>query len=201
ASLRFLADGGSNRLYDAFKHDKQLLEQGDLDSIRPDVREFYESKNVKITKIHEQDSTDFMKCVYLLQEKEQERNEIYDIVATPALGGRFDQTMSSIHVLYLLKDQIKRKVILVSDENMTVLLDKGTHHIHCRLDLEGPTCGVMPIGAPAVISSKGLKWDMNSLACHFGGVVSTCNVLNSDLVEIHTDSPVVWTVEIKQSVQ
>ncbi|CAO3696797.1 unnamed protein product [Rhizopus microsporus] len=51
---KFLANGGSNRLYDAFKHDKQLLEQyipneirGDLDSIRPDVREFYESKNVK----------------------------------------------------------------------------------------------------------------------------------------------------------
>lgn len=45
-------------------------------------------------------------------------------MATPALGGRFDQTMSSIHVLYTLKDQVQKKVILVSSENLTMLLDK-----------------------------------------------------------------------------
>jgi hypothetical protein len=27
ASLKFIADGGSNRLYDAFKHDEKILEQ------------------------------------------------------------------------------------------------------------------------------------------------------------------------------
>lgn len=46
-----------------------------MDSIRPDVWEYYESKNVKITKVDEQDSNDFMKCVYLLNEKEKENNE------------------------------------------------------------------------------------------------------------------------------
>ncbi|KAG1453082.1 hypothetical protein G6F46_009077 [Rhizopus delemar] len=208
ACIKLVADGGSNRLYDAFRHDKALLEKfipdeirGDLDSIRPEVWEYYESKNVKITKIDDQDSNDFMKCVNLLSEKEKENNETYDIVATPALGGRFDQTMSSIHVLYTLKDQVKKKVILVSSENLTMLLDKGKHHIHCQLDLEGPTCGVIPVSAPAVISSHGLKWDMNNLHCHFGGVISTSNVLDNELIEITTDSPVVWTVEIKSFVQ
>ncbi|CAO3697151.1 unnamed protein product [Rhizopus stolonifer] len=142
-----------------------------------------------------------MKCIKLLKEKEKENNELYDIVATSALGGRFDQTMSSIHVLYLLKDQVKRKAVLVSDESLTVLLDKGTHHIHCQLDLEGPTCGVMPIGAPAVISSRGLKWDMDNLSCYFGGIISTSNVLENETIEITTDSPVVWTVEIKRDTQ
>lgn len=80
----------------------------------------------------------------------------YDIVATPALGGRFDQTISNIHLLYTVKDHVGRRAILVSDENLTMLLDKvsflsylfcvkqmilffiqGKHHIHCQLDIEG----------------------------------------------------------------
>ncbi|GAN02305.1 thiamin pyrophosphokinase 1-like isoform X1 [Mucor ambiguus] len=171
ASYKFVADGGSNRLYDAFKHDQEALARyipdeirGDLDSIRPDVRAYYESK--------------------------------FDIVATPALGGRFDQTIASINMLYMLKDEIERRFILVSDENLTMLLDKGTHQIHCQLDLEGPTCGVMPIGSPATLTTKGLKWDMDNLRCGFGGMVSTSNAVDSDLVEIVTDAPVVWTIEI-----
>ncbi|KAF1799097.1 thiamine pyrophosphokinase [Mucor lusitanicus] len=203
ATYKFVADGGSNRLYDAFKHDQEALAQyipdeirGDLDSIRPDVRAYYESKSVKITKVSDQDSTDFMKCVALLSEKEKERGQIFDIVATPALGGRFDQTIASINMLYMLKDEIERRFILVSDENLTMLLDKGTHQIHCQLDLEGPTCGVMPIGSPATLTTKGLKWDMDNLKCEFGGMVSTSNAVDSDLVEIVTDAPVVWTIEI-----
>lgn len=45
-------------------------------------------------------------------------------MATPALGGRFDQTIASINMLYMMKDQTERKFILVSDENLTMLLDK-----------------------------------------------------------------------------
>ncbi|KAG2230062.1 hypothetical protein INT48_005390 [Thamnidium elegans] len=203
ASFRFVADGGSNRIYDAFKHDQRILARyipdeirGDLDSIRPEVRSYYESKSVTITKKTEQDSTDFMKCVALLKEKEKELGQTYDIVATPALGGRFDQTIASINLLYMMKDQVERRVILVSDENITILLDKGAHQIHCQSELEGPTCGIMPIGSPATLTTKGLKWDMVDLKCEFGGMVSTSNAIDNDVIEIVTDSPVVWTVEI-----
>ncbi|KAI8358411.1 thiamine pyrophosphokinase [Blakeslea trispora] len=192
------ADGGSNRLYDAFKHDQKLLAKGDLDSIRPDVQAYYESKNVRITKVNDQDSTDFMKCVALLHEKEQEQGEIYDIVATPALGGRFDQTISNIHLLYTVKDHVGRRAILVSDENLTMLLDKGKHHIHCQLDIEGPTCGIMPIGAPAILTTKGLRWNLTNTKCALGGILSTSNIVDNDLIEIETDAPVVWTIEINR---
>ncbi|KAG2194566.1 hypothetical protein INT47_006525 [Mucor saturninus] len=203
ASFKFVADGGSNRLYDAFKHDQKILEQyipdeirGDMDSIRPDVRAYYESKSVTITKVSEQDSTDFMKCVSLLHEKEASQGQIYDIVATPALGGRFDQTIANINILYMMKDQIERRFILVSDENLTMLLDKGKHQIHCQSALEGPTCGIMPIGSPATITTKGLKWDMADSKCEFGGMISTSNAVDSEVIEIVTDAPVVWTIEI-----
>ncbi|OBZ84295.1 Thiamin pyrophosphokinase 1 [Choanephora cucurbitarum] len=206
ASFRFVADGGSNRLYDAFQHNPDLLAKylpdeirGDLDSIRPDVQAYYESKHVKITKVHDQDSTDFMKCVALLHEKEKEQGMIYDIVATPALGGRFDQTISNIHLLYTVKDHAGRRAILVSDENLTMLLDKGKHHVHCQLDMEGPTCGIMPMGAPAILTTKGLRWNLTNTKCALGGILSTSNIVDNELIEIETDAPVVWTIEINRS--
>jgi thiamine pyrophosphokinase len=45
-------------------------------------------------------------------------------VAFTALGGRFDQTIASINQLYFLKDEIDRQTLLVSDENLTILLDE-----------------------------------------------------------------------------
>ncbi|KAI8062377.1 thiamine pyrophosphokinase [Gongronella butleri] len=205
ATYRFAADGGANRLYDAFKHEQSLLEKflpheiaGDMDSIRDDVRTYYESKGVKISEVSEQDSTDFMKCVLLLDDKEfSKTHPKLDIVAMPALGGRFDHTIANVNYLYVMKDQIDRRVILVSDQNLTILLDKGTHHIHCLTDAEGPHCGIMPIGMPATLTTKGLKWNLENHLCQFGGMVSTCNVLDSDLIQVETDNPLVWTTEVK----
>ena len=34
--------------------------------------------------------------------------------------------------------------------------------------------------------------------CHFGGMVSTSNDIAQDLIEIETDSPLVWTIELKE---
>ncbi|KAI9277194.1 thiamine pyrophosphokinase [Phascolomyces articulosus] len=167
ASLRYCADGGSNRLYDTFKHDRLKLQLylpdeigGDLDSLRADVREYYESMNVKITKTPEQDSTDFQKVIALLKRKEEEVGKVFDIVAIPAIGGRLDQSMQNINILYTMLNEVERRTILVSDDSLTVLLDKGTHHIHCQPDLEGPTCGLIPIGAPATLTTRGLKWNL-----------------------------------------
>ncbi|CAO3674571.1 unnamed protein product [Umbelopsis ramanniana] len=212
ASYRFCADGGANRLYDAFKDDLDLREKylphaihGDLDSLRKDVREYYESKNIEVSQDHDQYSTDFMKCISLLRKKEtSDENEHgikYDIVAFPALGGRFDQTIASINQLYFLKDEIDRQTLLVSDENLTILLDEGKHRIECNRQVEGPTCGIMPLGGPIVLTTRGLRWNLTDYPCHFGGMVSTSNLLAEDIVEIETDKPVVWTVELKDDTQ
>ena len=46
------------------------LIKGDLDSLRPDVQEHYASRGVSIIKDPDQNSTDLMKCVQALEEKE-----------------------------------------------------------------------------------------------------------------------------------
>ncbi|CDS13597.1 hypothetical protein LRAMOSA05773 [Lichtheimia ramosa] len=205
ASLRYCADGAANRLYDAFSDDEQKREfyipdeiAGDLDSLRDDVREYYEKRNVKVTRYEEQMTTDFDKCIRSLKEREAQMDKMYDIVAAPTLSGRFDQIISNINTLYRLKDQVERRAVLVSNENLTVLLDKGTHQIHCQPDYEGPTCGIIPMGVPATLTTHGLEWNLDHQECFFGGIMSTSNRIAKDTIEIKTSAPVVWTIEIKE---
>lgn len=37
------------------------------------------------------------------------------------------------------------------------------------------------------------------LKCEFGGMVSTSNIVDNEVIEIVTDAPVVWTIEINSS--
>ncbi|CAG8772999.1 47_t:CDS:2, partial [Racocetra persica] len=215
--------GGGNQLYEAFEGtDKQHMYiphyiRGDLDSLRDDVRDFYISKVskhsiysfskyiteqkaiVKGTEVEQdpdQNSTDFMKCIELVRRKESESSVKHEIVALGTFGGRVDQAMSNIHYLYKLKNE--RRIYLLSDQNMTILLDKGKHQIHCNHAIEGPNCGIIPIGIErAIVTTTGLEWNLTNSSTSFGEMISTSNHLINDIVMIETDSPILWTVELK----
>jgi thiamine pyrophosphokinase len=90
---------------------------GDFDSIRPEVKDYYENKGVKIFHNKDQNTTDLEKCVYYVFENSENLTK-YDNKDSPknvlmrdnssytkliilgAFGGRIDQTLASIHVLY-----------------------------------------------------------------------------------------------------
>ncbi|GBB90504.1 hypothetical protein RclHR1_01750003 [Rhizophagus clarus] len=201
AYLRICADGGANQLYDKFegKYIPNYI-RGDLDSLRDDVHQFFFLKGTEVQHVSEQDSTDFMKCIDLISIKEEkeevENSSKYNVLAIGAFGGRFDQTMSNIHYLYKLKDE--RKIYLLSDKNMTFLLDKGKHNIFCDREIEGPACGILPIGVQrAILTTTGLKWNMTNVTTSFGVMISTSNILINDVITIETDVPVIWTVELQ----
>ncbi|CAM9946902.1 unnamed protein product [Phaeothamnion confervicola] len=66
--LRLCADGGANRLHDHLPEPERGLLvpdviKGDLDSLRPDVREYYESRGAEVVEAEEQDNNDFEKCL------------------------------------------------------------------------------------------------------------------------------------------
>lgn len=44
--------------------------KGDLDSLRPEVRLWYASHGVEVVRDDDQDSTDLMKCVRAVEERE-----------------------------------------------------------------------------------------------------------------------------------
>ncbi|KAF9951646.1 cAMP-dependent protein kinase subunit [Mortierella alpina] len=232
ATYRFCADGGANRLYDLLETDEERTKylpdyiRGDLDSLRDNVKAYYMSQGVPVERVDNEYSTDFMKCIELVRERDptftettvtfssaaanaapavtdplhcsQEERRIRNlaVVAIGGMGGRFDQTMSSIHHLYIMYRE--RHATLVSDESIVVLLGPGTHEITCNLEIEGPTCGIIPVGSPeTVITTNGLKWDVENWKTAFGTQLSTSNELASSKVTIHTNAPVVWTTEIK----
>jgi thiamine pyrophosphokinase len=217
-SHRFCADGGANRLYDWFASGAggsrvSSLDQyipdtivGDLDSIRDDVREYYTSKGTVCVEIADQDNNDLEKCL------SEATSVASEAVILGGFGGRFDQQMASIQALYKNKDVYGfEHVIIVDVKNVAFLLEVGSHIIELLHDttredtrgtpgghrpIEGPTCGLLPIGGPAIVSTQGLQWDLNESELVFGGLVSTSNKALGARVAVQTSHPIVWTVQI-----
>jgi thiamine pyrophosphokinase len=75
---------------------------------------------------------------------------------------------------------------------------QGEHVILTDAQLEGPTCGILPIGTSrANLWTTGLEWNLDGHETRFGGMVSTSNLLASDTVTIRVTAPVVWTAALQ----
>ncbi|KAI5957744.1 THI80 [Candida theae] len=157
------ADGGANRLHDYFSNDQERGEYlpnyitGDFDSLRDDVRKFYQSNGVKIIPQYGQYSNDFQKSVrciqihFLLSEQGKSWPEVDDddglkslwenemggestieiyIYALSVIGGRFDQTIQSINQLYILRQQQPNlHMFFITNDDIIFLLYKGVNFI------------------------------------------------------------------------
>lgn len=167
---------------------------GDLDSIQSGIRSYYSKHGVEILHIREQNSTDFMKCINTIYK----RHENVDIAAFCSFGGRVDQSFHSIHVLYWqsVHNPTKGRLYLFGPESLTFLLKPGENKIHLPADRFGPSCGILPIGQPATISTEGLEWDVREWKTSFGTQMSTSNSLVADMIVITTDEAVVFTVSL-----
>ena len=77
------------------------------------------------------------------------------------MGGRLDHTLSNINALYMYP---QHRLVLCGDGSLVRLVPAGRTVIRPERSLEGPNCGVVALGAPAQVSSSGLKWDMGTLS-------------------------------------
>jgi thiamine pyrophosphokinase len=82
AQVRVCADGGANRVFDGMpelfpgqdpdevrRRYKPDVIKGDLDSVRPEVKEYYSNMGTQIVdESHDQDTTDLHKCVAFITE-------------------------------------------------------------------------------------------------------------------------------------
>ncbi|KAL2918093.1 thiamine pyrophosphokinase [Polyrhizophydium stewartii] len=209
-SVRMCADGGANRLYDMLATDAQRIAflpdviRGDMDSLRPEVRAFYESHGVPVQHDPSQDTTDFHKCMHYLVARERaatlpdahagassaapstngNHSQLHDLLVLGATSGRLDQTIASLATLFRLEPA--RRVYLASNDSICWLVrppadPAAMHDIYCLKGFEGPCCGIGPLGGEARAVTTGLKWNLNrDMVLAFDKLWSSSNTFDTD---------------------
>ena len=158
----------------------------------------------------DQESTDFGKAVrHIRQNHHSSQGSPLDIVAIGGLGGRVDQGLSQLHHLYLFQTDpayADGRMYLFSGESLTFLLKVGKHCIRVREDGDGGEevfgkhVGILPIGGPSRITTRGLEWDVTDWETEFGGQMSTSNHVlpETRVVEVETTRDVLFTIALRQ---
>jgi thiamine pyrophosphokinase len=175
-----------------------------LDSLRPEVRDYFTTGPCHAEIIHDPDqySTDFGKAVKYIRSNPEAPK---DTVVLGGIGGRLDQGLSQLHHLYLFQNEPgypQGRLYLVSEESVTILLKTGTHRIIVRDYGEewfGKHVGILPLQGPSRITTKGLEWDVTDWLTEFGGQVSTSNHVlpETNVVKVHTTRDVLFTIALK----
>ncbi|KAI0403804.1 thiamine pyrophosphokinase [Xylaria palmicola] len=229
ATTKIAADGGANHIYELSKQtppgpegvEPAQSEQfkdldaiiGDLDSLADEARRYFSRS--RVIRDDDQYSTDFAKAVRLARREAPGR----DVVCMGGLGGRVDQGLSQLHHLYLFQKSptyADGRMYLVSGDSLSFLLKGGgrPHHIRVREreprhlvpshrlagEPFGKHVGIIPVGEPAVISTRGLEWDVRDWPTAFGGQMSTSNHVlpETEVVEVRTDKDVLFTIALRK---
>ena len=195
------ADGGANILYNATKdiHPTSII--GDLDSVTNEVSQYYRNNNTNVLYIDDQETNDFDKSLNHLIKLNSLSSYI---ICFGIFGDRWDHEMQALNVIYKYYMDIsnnigiKRDIILLSNENMVVMLNKGTHKVICS-DFQGKICALVPLYGSANVTTDGLKWELNNQKLSFGGLVSTSNERIKNEITITTDNIIGFHTNIKST--
>jgi thiamine pyrophosphokinase len=170
---------------------------GDLDSLRDDVRAYYASQGVEVTQDPDQYSTDFGKTMQKLSSLGSPGRQ-HDVLVLGTLAGRVDQGLGLLHEM--VREEAKHeklRVWLFSECSVSVIL-RSKHSAIQGLISSGlftENVGLVPVYGPAIISTRGLEWDVQEWPTHMGGQVSTSNHVKADTVHVETDTPILFTIE------
>lgn len=212
ACKRVCADGGANRLYDELpqffpRDDPDAVRHshtpdviiGDLDSVRADVKDYYLKLGATVVdESKDQDTTDLHKCLRYIRDCTPglDKSKL-KVLVVGALGGRFDHEAANINALWTFANSLR--IVLLGEESSLLLLPTGyKHEIHVNESFEGPHCGLVPIGAPSLsTTTTGLRWNLDETPMSFGGLISTCNLIDKKVVTVVSDVHLLWTTEIR----
>jgi thiamine pyrophosphokinase len=221
---RVCADGGANRLLSVCRKFHHSMDDdkttgfipdcitGDLDSLLPVTRQFYQEKGVNIVPVADQDTNDLDKAIAAVLDhfasSSANTTETIRCIVYGAFGGRFDQEMASFQSLYRYNETSLR-LFLYDDHTMAFLLRSGCIN---RIRLlpnngaelhvgEGPTCGLIPLGcAVDSVTTQGLQWNLHAQPTSFGGLVSTSNRIIAPEVQVVCSQPLVFTAQVHAGV-
>ncbi|KAJ2367673.1 thiamine pyrophosphokinase [Coemansia sp. RSA 2607] len=202
ATHRLCIDGGTNHLHalsTSHPHTFAALVPtaivGDLDSLIPEARDHYSALGTTVHQYADQDTTDFMKGLRYLDEHLEGHQ--CTVVVFGGLGGRLDHILHTLKVLLNEHTRNARRILVISEDNLTFVLPQGETRIHLRLDRDGPTCGILPLAGPVRLTTQGLRWNLHDQESEVTGLMSTSNLVDSEKVLVQASGPVVWTCELR----
>ncbi|KJH46967.1 thiamine diphosphokinase [Dictyocaulus viviparus] len=189
AEKRYCTDGGANQVVN---RDQKLrppdVVVGDMDSILPMVKD-----GLKLTTllIHtpDQNKTDLTKCL-----------EGARVVLLGGTSGRFDHVLAAINSMLYSTTLMTQEVFCLEGENLTFVLNEGEHYIKVDQKLITGTCGVIPFcQKTTVVTMTGFRWNLEGIEMAFGGLISTSNVIEENVLQIKTTAPLLFTMELQPS--
>lgn len=203
ADFRCTVDGGTNRWRDFLltqeKGNQLKLPDfitGDFDSITEETSNYFSNSSIQRIHTPDQNFTDFTKAIHVI-EPMMHAKSINDIIVFHDTSGRLDHIMANIQTLFRANPALN--VYLLGGDSMTWLLRAGVHTIHIPKELvdDSRWCALIPIGGKAVVTSSGLKWDLNQTTLEFGnGIVSTSNTYSCDTVQIENTNNILWSMGV-----
>lgn len=152
---------------------------GDFDSIKPEIKQYYEALGIKCQHDPCQDSTDLNKSMKLLFEKIEENsknknNYEHKIVITGCLGSRFDHNLCNLssllkYTIMLEENKFVKKfsIQIIHDHSIiTCIMPGKTNYIRSNFFEKCEDVGLFPLTGPCKrIETKGLKWNLGLLNC------------------------------------
>ncbi|GME48712.1 Riboflavin kinase domain bacterial/eukaryotic [Neofusicoccum parvum] len=225
--FRLCADGGANRLYDTFdgvddapaRREEFLpsVIHGDLDSLRDDVRAYYQAHGVRISRDPDQYSTDFGKAVKQIAAAAPPSPQASgggascrEILILCTLGGRVDQGLGLLYEMLRIQNaRPDTRLWLFSESSVSFILPPGESRVAAPVASAAPgtdgtplargffteNVGILPAFGPATISTTGLEWDVTDWPTSVDGNVSTSNHVKGEYVTVKTDAKVLFTIE------
>jgi thiamine pyrophosphokinase len=149
---------------------------GDFDSITPRVRNAFDKQGVAFHETPDQNFSDLEKAImFALQ------HGATDIVILSALGKRTDHTLKNISLLKkFFSSKISIRLVSATED---IRLVTGKHRLSGKA---GSRVSVVAL-TKAVVSSRGLKYDMTNYVLELGKSESTSNALSATTahLEIH----------------
>lgn len=205
AILRYCTDGSSNIVA---KYQKEYCLKdpnfivGDFDSITEHSKLYFKNKS-QFIHAPNQDFTDFSKTLDQITQNPIFCN-IDKILVLGGLCGRFDHALASLNSIVrfqksILKSQIK--IYLIDENNLITVTSTSDTIINIKSDMNDLTgkCGYMPImQEKTVVTTNGFKWDLKEKEISFGGIISTSNEIDKDVLHVKTNQPIILYFEIKK---
>lgn len=174
------ADGGANSARKIGITPHYII--GDFDSIKPDVAKYFKYKSIFV-QYKRQNDTDVEKCLKYAIKKNFE-----EVVLLGVTGDRLDHTICNLGIVIKFYDRIK--ISLNAENSFLMAVDKS---LSIKSEI-GETISLYAFSDKTKITSKGLKYKLNSTALPFGVRESTSNVSTSSIINLKLSGGIIFII-------